>query len=240
MSTNTSEKLIQYFFIGNVETSKKIVEYPNKIPEFSNEISQIFDRICLLKKQTYDLHNKVPGSHGDYFFTVTPNNIFYLLIGNKHFEERVAFVVIEKSDKEKVYTMVNDKGDITSEGKQCLKLIVEPYQNKISNKTGQVQAEIDEVKIEMKKNITKVLDGLEDVRDLEKKATDISFQAEQYKDNALDLKRQTCLRNLKWTIIIVSAVILLVLIIVVPIVVTNTNTQNQLLPNDATNKTKTF
>jgi len=237
--SQTSEKLIKYFFVGNVITKKVLIEYPNHDPAFSKEVNQIFDRICALKKQTYDLHNKVPSSSGNYFFTVTSNDIFYLLIGERSFEERNAFIIIENVNKEKVYTKLNEKNELSYEGLQTLKKIIEPFQNINNTKIGEVNASLNDIKVEMRVNITKVIDNMENVKELEVKALEISKQADIYNDNALELKRQTCIRNIKITLIIVAAVILLILIIVVPLVVTSSNASSNVIPVPINNKNTT-
>ncbi len=147
------------------------------------------------------------------------NITIYLLIANKYFEQQTAFQIIERI----VYNQLNDKKELSLIGKQSLKIIIEPYQDKSSSKITDANIAIDEVKLEMKKNITQTLDNLDDVKDLEKKATEIHLKANQYKDSALDLKKLACMRNARMTIIIIVAVILLLLIIIIPIAVTNSN-----------------
>ena len=98
-----------------------------------------------------------------------------------------------------------------------LENIVQKYQKISSLKSA--QNDIDEVKLDMKKNIQKAMTNIDNVKDLDEKALRIKDGALEFQENANELKRVTWCANMKYTIIIVAVVIVLALVIILPIVI---------------------
>ncbi len=208
---------IKYIFIGDIAQKAFIGDYPNKGNEQSKkDAKQIFERLCKGNSKKFDERNKLVSNGGNYFFTVTPQNIFYLILAESNYQERYVFELINNLQNDNIPSQRNEKGTLSVEGVQNLENIVNKYQ-KISSLQA-AQSEIDEVKIDMRNNIQKAMTNIEDVRELDEKASRIKDGAENFKDNAAELKRVTWCQNMKYTIIIVAVIIVLLLVIILPIV----------------------
>ena len=86
------------------------------------------------------------------------------------------------------------------------------------NKIAEIQKDVDEIKVQMKENIKKQVDSMEDVNKLEEKSANLKMQTADYANNANTLKKVTWRQNCKLTIIIAVIIIAIVLAIVLPIV----------------------
>ena len=86
------------------------------------------------------------------------------------------------------------------------------------NKIAEIQKDVDEIKVQMKENIKKQVDSMEDVNKLEEKSANLKMQTADYANNANTLKKATWWQNCKLTIIIAVIIIAIVLAIVLPIV----------------------
>jgi hypothetical protein len=212
-------KNIKYVFIGNSQNLKEIGEYPSKSSDnWVKEASTIFNTYCKSPSSTkYEERNKVVGTDGNYYFTVTPSNTFYLVLAHSDYPQRQAFALIEDMGKENIHLLVDDKGNLNKIGKQSLKNLIETYQSDL--KFGGVQKDIDEIRIEMNQNVKKIVNNLEDAEELKKKSDKIKTNSSEFAKKSSELKRMTCWNNCKWTIILTLLVIGVLLIIVVPIAV---------------------
>ena len=116
--------------------------------------------------------------------------------------------------------MVNDETkELNPQGRQAIKQLVEQYQDqKNFNKIAEIQKDVDEIKVQMKENIKKQVDSMEDVNKLEEKSANLKMQTADYANNANTLKKVTWWQNCKLTIIIAVIIIAIVLAIVLPIV----------------------
>ena len=211
-------KNIKYIFVGNSQKCNEIGSYPNKASDvWVKDTTQIFDKYS---KSTigskYEQRNRVVGQDGNYYFTITPNDVFYLVLASSDYPERHVFELIEEIQKENVPLLVDGEGKLNKVGKQSLKTLVENYENP-SSKIQNINKDMDDLKIEMKDNVRKVMSNVEDATALDQKAIKIKENANIYKKDAADLKRLTCWQNCKWTIILTILVVGILLVIVLPI-----------------------
>ena len=79
------------------------------------------------------------------------------------------------------------------------------------NKIAEIQKDVDEIKVQMKENIKKQVDSMEDVNKLEEKSANLKMQTADYANNANTLKKVTWWQNCKLTIIIAVIIIAIVL-----------------------------
>lgn len=211
---------IIYLFMGNTSNNHIITELIiTKNPQSQAEAQKIFERLSKIPDKKIDQRNKISGRDTNYFFTITNNDIFFLVEANQNFAERHVFEMIDDIVREHIHTMVNDKGEMNLIGKDFLRKTVDKYQT--SNSFASVENDVNDIKIEMKQAIQSQIKNLNDVSDLDIKSRQIKDGAEVYKKDARSLQRLTWWRNCKLTIIIVAVLIFLVLIIVVPIVTTS-------------------
>ena len=183
-----------------------------------NECKQIFQKICSNTKST-KFHERfsLKLSSGYVYFIVYPENKFYLSVAESSYPERIVYDLIEEIEKDNIFLLTTEKGELNATGKQSLKNLVDKYQeiNKVNNIRA-INDDIDEVKLDMRENIRKATDNLVKVEDLDEKSNRIKLNADSFKNNAKTLERQTCLQNWKWTFILVGLVSVILLIIIIP------------------------
>ena len=79
----------------------------------------------------------------------------------------------------------NDNDNNNNNGRQKLKDIIEKYQDKDKvDKIGAIQSDVNDVKVEVKKNIDKMVENVEDVQKLEEKANLLKDACKEYEKNA--------------------------------------------------------
>jgi len=208
---------IQYILIGNPDDIEEIGHYPEKgfSKSVAKEAFQIFKRLSESGIQTKDLRNKVDNrGKGYYYFTITSNNIFFLIFGDPNLKERDAFGLIDELQNENIPSQIDSKtGKLSLEGRQQLKNMVEEFMNNKSDKIQRIQIDVEEVKDNMKNNIKNMYKNVEDVEKMEKQAIELKKGAEDYNNSAVKLKRTTWWHNCKWLIILIAVIVLLIIII---------------------------
>ena len=63
------------------------------------------------------------------------------------------------------------------------------------------------MKIELNQNYRKLVNNIDNVEELQKKANNIKDISKEYNKEAANLKKVTCCRNFKWTLILIVLVI---------------------------------
>ena len=213
---------IKYLLIGDAETGKQITEYSNTgCSSQAKQIGlQIFQKVVKSPTKKLDERNKIVSKGEIYYFIFTQTNLIFLVLVDESYPERLVFQLIETIKNEKITLMVNDETkELNPQGRQAIKQLVEQYQDqKNFNKIAEIQKDVDEIKVQMKENIKKQVDSMEDVNKLEEKSANLKMQTADYANNANTLKKVTCWQNCKLTIIIAVIIIAIVLAIVLPIV----------------------
>lgn len=217
---NTQQPNIKYLLMGNTSNTQIITEFQiSKNAQTQIEAKQIFEKISKLSEKKIDQRNKIQGNQGNYFFTVSTPNIFYLVNTDPSYPERHVFEMIENINKDHIPLMVTDKGELNANGRQLLKLIIERFQDiKKVNNISDVESDVNEIKLEMKENIRKIVNNVDNAKELDSKASRIKDNADIFKKDAKALERTTWWQNCKLTIIIGVIVVGVVLIIVLPLV----------------------
>ena len=196
-------KIITEFTSGN----------PN--PKTKKEINRIFNKLAKLPNKKYDERNKITSKEENYYFmNVKPNYLFIILV-NSQYPERYAFELISKIMEENIPTMINDEtGELNPSGRQALKELVNKYQDiKSINKIAEIQSGVDSLKVDMKKNINKMVESVENVNDLQNKSEQLKLESQDYKKNAVELRKITWWQNFKLWLIIIGVVLVLIGII---------------------------
>jgi hypothetical protein len=214
---------IKYVLMGNTSNNAIITEHiVVKNSQIQTEAKQIFERVSKSTDKKTEERNKIQSNNGNYYFTVTAPNIFYLVHTEHNYPERHVFSFIEQLNKDNIPLLINEKGELNSAGKQTLKNLVEKYQdvNNLSN-ISQLESDVNDIKIEMNQNIRKMVSSVEDTKNLDTKAGKIKDNADLFKKDAKKLERMTWCMNCKWTIILVILLIGIVLAIVLPLTLKN-------------------
>lgn len=208
---------IKYLLIGNTDTVKIITEYVVvRTSQTQMEAKQIFEKLSKSQEKKIDERNKIQGNQGNYYFTITRPNVFFLLLVEMNFPERKVFELIENICSDNIPLMVNDKGELLGSGRQMLKQIVDKFQSG-SNRLSDVSSDVNEIQLEMKDNIKKVLTNVEDAKKLQESSDRIKLNSNEYKKNAKSLERATWWQNCKLNIIIGSVVVGILLVILIPL-----------------------
>lgn len=222
MSDMDDKMPIKYVLIGDSATVKIITEFSsgNVDPKKKKEINRIFNKLAKLPNKKYDERNKITSKEENYYFmNVKPNYLFIILVNNQY-PERYAFELISKIMEENIPTMINDEtGELNPSGRQALKELVNKYQDiKSINKIAEIQSGVDSLKVDMKKNITKMVESVDNVNELQNKSEQLKLETEDYKKTSVEIRKLTWWQNCKLWVIIIGIVLLLVLIIVLIVV----------------------
>ena len=92
-----------------------------------------------------------------------------------------------------------------------MKIIIEKYQDKDKmDKIGEIQNEMNEVKVVVKKDIDKMVHNIEDMEKLNQKANELKEATEQYKNTSEEAKRIAYWKNWKfWSILILIILVII-------------------------------
>ena len=222
MSDMDDKMPIKYVLIGDSATVKIITEFSsgNVDPKKKKEINRIFNKLAKLPNKKYDERNKITSKEENYYFmNVKPNYLFIILVNNQY-QERYAFELIAKIMEENIPTMINDEtGELNPSGRQALKELVNKYQDiKSINKIAEIQSGVDSLKVDMKKNITKMVESVDNVNELQNKSEQLKLETEDYKKTSVEIRKLTWWQNCKLWVIIIGIVLLIILIIVLIVV----------------------
>ena len=222
MSDMDDKMPIKYVLIGDSATVKIITEFSsgNVDPKKKKEINRIFNKLAKLPNKKYDERNKITSKEENYYFmNVKPNYLFIILVNNQY-QERYAFELISKIMEENIPTMINDEtGELNPSGRQALKELVNKYQDiKSINKIAEIQGSVDSLKVDMKNNITKMVESVDNVNELQNKSEQLKLETEDYKKTSVEIRKLTWWQNCKLWVIIIGIVLLIVLIIVLIVV----------------------
>ena len=222
MSDMDDKMPIKYVLIGDAAAVKIITEFSagNIDSKKKKEINRIFNKLAKLPNKKYDDRNKITSKDENYYFmNVKPNYLFIILVNNQY-QERYAFELISKIMEENIPTMINDEtGELNPSGRQALKELVNKYQDiKSINKIAEIQSGVDSLKVDMKKNITKMVESVDNVNELQNKSEQLKLESQNYKDSSVEIRKLTWWQNCKLWVIIIGIVLLIILIIVLIVV----------------------
>ena len=215
---------IKYVLIGDSMTMKIITEFSSGAVEgkTKKEINRIFNKLAKLPNKKYDERNKITSKEENYYFINLKPNLLFIVLVNNQYPERYVFELINKIIEENIPTMVNDETkELNPSGRQALKELVNKYQDiKSISKIAEIQQDVDSLKVDMKKNINKMVESVDDVNELQNKSEQLKLESQDYKKNSVELRKITWWQNCKLWVIIIGIVLLIVLAIVLVFVLT--------------------
>ena len=213
---------IKYVIIGDSGTTKIIAEFSsgNVESNIKKEINRIFNKLTKSQFKKYDERNKITSKENNYYFIHIKPSLLFIVLANNQYPERHVFELISKIVEENIPTMINDETqELNPTGRQALKDLVDKYQDiKNISKIAEIQKDVDELKVDMKKNINKMVESVENVNDLQNKSEQLKLESEDYKKTSVEIRKLTWWQNCKLWVIIIGIVLLLVLIIVLIVV----------------------
>ena len=223
MSFDTGEPLddktpIKYLLIGDTSSSKIITEFSSGStqPKTKKEINQIFNKLCKTPNKKLDERNKITSKNENYYFTFCHPDLIYLILVNNEYPERYVFELIQKINDEKIPTMVNDETrELNPSGRQSLKQLIDVYQDpKNISKIADLQSDVNSIKVDMRKNINKMVESVDDVNQLQEKSAALKLESTEYKQNSVEVRKLTWWQNFKMWIILGGVVLLLIIILI--------------------------
>jgi len=195
---------IKYVFIGNTLSQKEIcdmnVGQTDKELQISikNEATQIFQQYSKSQNNKIESKNKVRASEGNFYFTIYPNNTFYLILAEHKYSEENVFNIISEIDRQSIYKLANQDEGLSKSGKNELMKLIRKYDEDNNStlesaptKLTAARGELDCVKVEMQSNIKKVISNVEDITIVEEKASRISDGTLMYRNLAGEFRRTT-------------------------------------------------
>lgn len=209
----SEQNYIKYFLIGDLDTNKPITEYSTNTFSSGEKktANQIFKKISKTEDRKYDERNIISAKENKYYFISYQPNIVFISFVDGTYPERCVFQMFEEIRSEDILSMINDSTkELNPNGRQKLKEIIEKYQEKEQiDKIAAIQEDVNEVKVEVKKNIDKMVEGVEDVEKLQEKSNELKDASKDYKNNAEEVRKITCWQNCKlWIILIVLILII--------------------------------
>jgi hypothetical protein len=209
---------IKYLLIGDSSTNKIITEFSsgNAQPKTKKEINQIFNKLCKTPNKKLDERNKITSKNENYYFTFCHPDLIYLVLVNNEYPERYVFELIQKINDEKIPTMVNDETrELNPSGRQALKQLIDVYQDpKNISKIADLQSDVNSLKVDMRKNINKMVESVDDVNKLGESAAHLQLETKEYKQNSIEVRKLTWWQNFKMWIILGCVVIFLIIILI--------------------------
>ena len=186
---------IKYLLIGDSSTNKIITEFSsgNAQPKTKKEINQIFNKLCKTPNKKLDERNKITSKNENYYFTFCHPDLIYLILVNNEYPERYVFELIQKINDEKIPTMVNDETrELNPSGRQSLKQLIDVYQDpKNISKIADLQSDVNSIKVDMRKNINKMVESVDDVNKLGESAAQLQLETKEYKQNSIEVRKLT-------------------------------------------------
>ena len=209
---------IKYFLIGDIDTNKAITEYSTNAvgSKEKKNATQIFQRICKSNERRYDERNIISAKENKYYFSLFQPNIVFIVYADGAYPEKLIFTMFDEVRNEKILSMVNEETkELNPNGRQSLKQIIEKYQDKEKiDKIESIQKVINDVKIEVKENLKKMSENLEDVQSLEEKSNELATSSIEYENSAVEIKKINLWQNFKLMLPFFFAFVFLIIIVI--------------------------
>ncbi len=231
MNTEKDNK-IKYILIGKADDLKEIGEYPIQTNmDYAKDCRTIFTSYCSTNIQSkIDSRNKVKAKHtnNNHYFYISDQRIFFISVVDASYPETNVFKMFDEIQKENVHLLRDDKGKLNSIGLSKLKEIYNSFQNASESSIfKEINKDIDGLKGDMRRNITKIVSNVEDAEKLKDRAEAIKEGSNAFYEQANELKKVSWWQNMKLWLIIGAVIVLLILIIVIPIVVSSKKDKNE-------------
>jgi len=104
------------------------------------------------------------------------------------------------------------EGSLTRKCQPVFKELIKKYGK---DKVAETNAKIQNLKDQMAKNVEQQLVNMDNLEETENKANDLDAEAKQFKSTSIAVKWKMCWQNAKWTIILVTSIIVILTIVIV-------------------------
>jgi len=199
---------IKYFLIGDIDTSKIITEYSTNLisSKEKKNASQIFNRLCKSSERRYDENNIITAKENKYYFSLFQPSTVFITYALDAYPQSLIFELFEEIKNKNILSMINEETkELNPNGRQDLKQMIEKYQESEKLKRmEEINKNIDEVKIEVKKNINNMIQSVGDVEELGEKSKELCEESKEYMQNIEYDKKITWWQSAKFRIIILT------------------------------------
>ena len=218
---NKNKNIIYYICIGDLISKRLIVDY---FPQgkgnqhiFKDYARNIIDRLLNISIRPNERY-KESVSDNKKFNVLMDNkaNISFMILINSSYPERYSYELLTELENKSISTInkhylnkvlldVLDRAENFKNFAKDIQLYMveleRKYRNIVENdKIGLIQEDVDNIKVDIKKNIDKMLTNIEMVSDLEEKSQALKDMAKEYKMGSKELKRASWRRN-KYTVV---------------------------------------
>jgi len=217
---------IKYLLIGKADELKEIGEYPNQpIQNWAKDCRKIFNSYCLSGIEgKIEQRNKIKdtsSTNNNYYFQISEQKIFFICLVDSAYPEHYIFKLFEDIYRENIHLLRDNKGKLNTIGLNKLRDLVNNYQNmELKGGIGDINKSLDDLKQDMKKNVTKVISNVEDVDKLKIQSDMIKDRSNEFDNKANKLKKTAMWKNYKLMCVIVVIILAIIAVIVIVIVVT--------------------
>ena len=199
---------IKYFLIGDIDTSKIITEYSTNLisSKEKKNASQIFNRLCKSSERRYDENNIITAKENKYYFSLFQPSTVFITYALDAYPQSLIFELFEEIKNKNILSMINEETkELNPNGRQDLKQMIEKYQESEKlTRMEEINKNIDEVKIEVKKNINNMIQSVGDVEELGEKSQELCEESKEYMQNIEYDKKITWWQSAKFRIIILT------------------------------------
>ena len=203
---------IKYLLLGDLDTSKIITEFSTNLIEAKEKknANQIFAKICKSNDRKFEERNKITTKDNCYYFTIQKPNILFIVYVDAAYPERFVFAMIDEIKNENILANVNETTkELDPLGRKQLKGIVDKYQDKDKlDKINEIQQDVNDIKVDVKDNINKMVQNIDDVNELQEKSDALKDASKDYHDNAQEVKQITWWQNFKIRIILILIILI--------------------------------
>ncbi len=218
---NKIKNTIFYISIGDLITKRIIVDY---FPQgkgnqhvFKDYAKNIINKLLTISIGANERYKESVDNNKKFNVSMDNKaNVCFMILTNDNFPERYSYkllmeletksiTIINKHYLNKVILDVLDRAEnFKTFAKDIQLYMVElerKYRNIVENdKIGIIQEDVDDLKIDIKNNIDKMLTNIEMVSTLEEKSNALKNMAKEYKTGTKELKRVSWRRN-KYTVV---------------------------------------
>ena len=186
--SKTKKIYIKYFLIGDIDSSKIITEYSTNListKEKKNAI-QIFKRLCKSTERRYEENNIITAKENKYYFSLFQPSTVFISYALDSYPQTLIFELFENIRKNNILSMINEETkELNPNGRQNLKQMIENYQeNEKMKRFEEIKKDIDDVKIEVKNNVNKMIENIGNVEQLGEKAKELEEESKEYMQNS--------------------------------------------------------
>ena len=223
--SSTGNQKIKYVMIGKASEVKELGEFPSQpVSDWAKDCKKIFVNYCASNIESkLEQRNKVKVKESSllHYFYINDQKVFFVALVESSYSENLVFRMFDDIQKENIPLLRDEKGRLNTIGLSKLKDLINNYQTAQDRSTiNEINKDIDEMKQNMRKNVTSIVNNIEDADALKVQSDLIKEGSNDFYNKSNDLKKEACWQNYKLWVIIALIVIGVIAIIIIVAVAT--------------------